>query len=308
MKAQSSLSAPYEVAFTIGSRRLLTVKRDVATLAFSLHDIFDGRVPAVPQLTSVEGLRILSAPVSAETRLLEVMPGFLVGARETYERSYIDMAGTYDAYMARFSGKTRSTLRRKRRKFEEAEGGTLDLRLYRTPDEIERFLQLALPLSRLTYQARLLDAGLPDDEQARAAMYRLAEADRLRAFLLFLHGEPVAYLYLPIERDTLVYAHLGYDPRHADFSPGTVLQLAALEQLFAERRFRYFDFTEGDGAHKAQFRTDSVRCASFLMLRPSVANGALLASLAAFDRVVAWTKSLAERTGADALVRRALRA
>lgn len=308
MKAQSSLSAPYEVAFTVGSRRLLTIEREVVTLAFSLQDIFHGRVPAVPQLTSVEGLRVLSAPTSAEARLREVMPGFLIGARETYERSYIEMSGTYETYLARFSGKTRSTLRRKRRKFEEADGGTLDLRSYRTLDEIERFLHLAQPLSRLTYQARLLDAGLPEDHQARADMHRLAEADRLRAFLLFLHGEPVAYLYLPIERDTLIYAHLGYDPRHAGLSPGTVLQMAALEQLFAERRFRYFDFTEGDGAHKAQFRTASVPCASFLMLRPSVANGALLASLAAFDRMVAGAKSMATRTGAETLVRRALKA
>lgn len=299
---------PYGVAFTVGSRRLMTVERDVATLAFSLKDIFCERLPPVPALTSVEGLRVLSAPARAEKRLREAMPGFLVGARETFDRSFIDMAGTYDAYLARFSGKTRSTLRRKRRKFEEADGGRLDLREYRSPDELERFAQLALPLSRRTYQARLLDAGLPEDDHFRAAMYQLAEVDCLRAFLLFLQGEPVAYLYLPVEGETLIYAHLGYDPHHAGLSPGTVLQLAALERLFAEERFRYFDFTEGDGAHKALFRTGSIRCASFLLLRPSVVNRALLGSLALFDQSVSLAKSLATRTGADALARRMLRA
>ena len=108
------------------------------------------------------------------------------------------------------------TLRRKRRKFEEASGGELDLRTYHSPDEMDEFVRLALPLSQRTYQARLLDAGLPDSETARAEMRELAWQDRVRAFLLFLDGKPVAYLYLPIERDTLVYAHLGHDPDHAD--------------------------------------------------------------------------------------------
>ena len=298
----------YGVAFTLGSRRLLTVERKVATVSFSLRDVLIGRIPSVPALTSVEGLRVLSAPPMAESRLREAMPGFLLGAHEAYDRSYIDMAGDFETYLANFSGKTRSTLRRKRRKFEQADGGALDLRAYHTPEELERFAELAIPLSRRTYQSRLLDTGLPEGEGARAEMRRLAENDCVRAFLLFLQNEPVAYLYLPIVRDTLIYAHLGYDPAHAALSPGTVLQLAALELLFAEERFRYFDFTEGDGAHKALFGTASVRCASFLLLRPSLANQILLRAHAIFDCAVAWAKSLAARTGAAALVRRALRA
>jgi CelD/BcsL family acetyltransferase involved in cellulose biosynthesis len=217
------------------------------------------------------------------------------------------MAGSYEGYLSRFSGKTRSTLRRKQRKFAAENGGELDVRAYRSSDELSAFLDLALPLSHRTYQARLLDAGLPGDERAKAEMETLAAQDRVRAFLLFLKGEPVAYLYLPVVGDTLVYAYLGYDAAHAQLSPGTVLQMAALESLFAEERFRYFDFTEGDGAHKALFGTDSVDCASFLMLRPSLSNRALLAGLAVFDRTVAGGKALAGKTGVEAAVRRLLR-
>ena len=297
----------YRIPFFIGSRRLLTVEREVATLAFSLRDILSERTPAVPSLNNVEGLRVLSAPQAGEARLREAMPGFLIGGREEYARSYIDMARGYDQYFAQFSGKTRNTLRRKRRKFEEASGGELDLRTYHSPDEMDEFVRLALPLSQRTYQARLLDAGLPESETARAEMRELAWQDRVRAFLLFLVGKGVAYLYLPVERDTLVYAHLGHDPDHAGLSPGTVLQLAALETLFAENRFRYFDFTEGEGAHKALFRTDSVRCASFLMLRPSWINRTLLTGLEAFDRTVATGKRVAQQTGAETALRRFLR-
>ena len=209
-----------------------------------------------------------------------------MGGREDYERHYIDMTGSNDDYLARFSGKTRSTLRRKRRKMESESGGSLDLRLYSRPEEMDEFVHHAVPLSRITYQARLLDAGLPESEIARAEMRELAWQDRVRAFLLFLNGEPVAYLYLPVIGETLVYAYLGYDPAHANLSPGTVLQMAALESLFAEQRYRYFDFTEGEGAHKRLFGTRSAPCASFLLLRPTLANRALLSSLKAFDAAV----------------------
>jgi CelD/BcsL family acetyltransferase involved in cellulose biosynthesis len=35
---------------------------------------------------------------------------------------------------------------------------------------------------------------------------------------------------------------LGHDPAFGQFSPGTVLLFLILERLFAERRFRVFDF------------------------------------------------------------------
>ena len=298
---------PYRVAFTLGSRNLFSVRRDVAVLSFSLTDLLSDRLPDIPSLSALDGLRVLSASPAAETRLRQAMPDFLVGARQDYDRSFIDMSGSYEDYFAQFSSKTRSTLRRKLRKFEQASGGTLDLRAYRTPEEMARFAALAVPLSQRTYQARLLDAGLPDSTEALAAMQRLAAADKLRAFLLFLDGEAVAYLYLPVTGATLVYAYLGHDPDHGKLSPGTVLQLAALETLFAEGQFRYFDFTEGTGDHKRLFSTGSVKCASFLMLRPTLANRALLRANALFDSAVASARTLAERTGTAALLRRRLR-
>ena len=218
------------------------------------------------------------------------------------------MTGGFDDYLAQFSAKTRSTLRRKIRKFADSDGGTLDVRTYRTVEELNCFLSLAQPLARQTYQARLLDAGLPDDDRFAEETRALAARDGVRAFLQFLDDTPVAYLYLPVSGQTLIYAFLGYHPDHADLSPGTVLQIAAMERLFAENRFRYFDFTEGDGAHKAQFGTDLVECASFLLLRPTLANRILLTTLSGFDRTIAAAKALARRAGAEAKLRKLTRA
>ncbi len=298
---------PHEIAFTLGSRRVAGARRRLVPLAFSLEDALEERMPALPDVGESDGLRVLSAPVGMMPAIRNRFPGYRPGAVQRYRRAYIAMGRSYEDYLAGFSGKSRATLRRKVRKLEEASGGTLDLREYCTPGELTEFFALAMPLSARTYQARLLDAGLPTDSAWRAQAVTQAAEDRVRAFVLCLAGAPIAYLYLPVEGQTLVYAYLGHDPRHAALSPGTVLQLVALERLFDEKRYRYFDFTEGEGPHKALFGTDGVPCVSMVLLRPTLANRALLTALAAFDSTVAGAKTLARRSGVETILRRLLR-
>jgi len=63
-----------------------------------------------------------------------------------------DLSGSFDQYMVAFSGKTRSGLRRKLRKFAQISGGTIDWRQYRTPQELPIFFDLARTVSAKTYQ------------------------------------------------------------------------------------------------------------------------------------------------------------
>jgi len=304
------MADPVTIDFTLGSRRLLAVPRKLGVWSFSLEDVLAAEagaaLPGAPPVGR-DGLRVLSAPATALPAITARFPDLIAGARQDYRRHYIDMSLGHDGYMARFSGKTRSTLRRKARKLAEETGGYTITR-HASPAEIEAFLAEALPLSAKTYQARLLDAGLPDTPAARRAMLEAAEADRMRCFLLRAGGEAIAYLALPVSGETLIYAHLGYDPAAARLSPGTVLQMDALEQLFAENRYRWFDFTEGEGAHKALFGTHSADCASLVLLRASLGNRALLGARSGFDRVVSEGKALAERSGALGSIRNLLRA
>lgn len=62
------------------------------------------------------------------------------------------------------------------------------------------------------------------------------------------------------------------------------------------------------GAHKAMFGTHSAACTRLLLLRPTLANRALLASRGAFDAAVARAKAFAETSGALRRIRAGLRA
>ncbi|MDJ0979027.1 MAG: GNAT family N-acetyltransferase [Erythrobacter sp.] len=297
------------IDFTIGARRLASVERDLATWSFTLAQALSEPSQRIePPSPGRDGWRVLSAPTAHIPSILERFPDHIVGARQDYPRRFVAMDGSFDDYLARFSSKTRSTLRRKARKLEGEVGASFAISEHRSPAQIERFLARALPLSARTYQARLLNAGLPEDQAAQSEMLALAEADRIRCFLLEGPDAPIAYLALPVRGTTLIYAHLGYDPHWARFSPGTVLQMEALERLFAEQRFSHFDFTEGDGAHKALFATDSVCCASFALLSPTLANRALAAGRDAFDASVGAAKAFAQRSGGLARLRARLRA
>lgn len=216
-----------------------------------------------------------SYPVSvAPPRLRRIGP-WLVYTPKTFPNYFVDLRldGGFDAYLLTFSSKTRSTLRRKVRRFAEASpGGELDVRAYRTPAEVETFLGIAAGLSSRTYQARLFDVGLPESEAFRREAIGLAQSDRIRAFLLYLGEKPAAYVFCTCRDGVVSYDYVGHDPDLNSLSPGTVLQYKLLEHLFEDPSLRIFDFTEGEGEHKALFATGHRTCAKSIAFpnRPPV--------------------------------------
>lgn len=196
------------------------------------------------------------------------------------ERYIVELDRTFEEYLAAFPGKTRSTLRRKIRRFEKAAGGALDFREYRGSDGLARFHPLARQVSARSYQEIRLGSGLPDNPEFHREMAEAGRADRARGYLLFLEDRPVAYLYAPIADATARYEFVGYDPDVAALSPGTVLLLKVLERLFEDPATRYFDFTEGggDGSHKAFFATRQVRCGNVYLLKPTLRNCTIVAA------------------------------
>jgi Acetyltransferase (GNAT) domain len=224
-----------------------------------------------------------------------------------YPRYLVDLTMTFDDYLARFSSKTRSTLKRKMRKLQGLAGGAIDWREYRTVAEIEAFLPLAWELSAGTYQARLLDAGLPRTAAFKAEALARAAHGAVRAHILNLNGRAVSYLFLPVDGARVVYAYLGYDSEFADLSPGTVLQLLAMESMFADPALELFDFTEGDGAHKRMFATSVVNCEDVLLVRPMALTGFVARAQIALERSQSLLASALDRIGAKAPLKRFLR-
>ena len=275
----------------IGARTLWTLRRRLARRRLSLAEALGGGVPALPPLAEDDdGYLVTALPAALAEKLAARHAGLKPFVRQRYRRSYARLDLDFEGYLGAFSAKSRSTCRRKLKRLAERSGGTLDVRCYRSEEEIALFHGHARAVSAKTYQERLLGAGLPDGAEALAQMRALARAGRARGWLLFVGDAPVAYLWAPAEAGCLIYAHLGYDPDLADFSPGTVLQLEAMRQLMAEKAFGLFDFTEGEGQHKSLFATGGIDCIDLLLVRPTFANLLAGYALGGFDRAVALAK------------------
>ena len=116
------------IKFVIGSRKLMAVPRNLLSVSFRLDHLVGGTMPAFPpESDDADGYRVLSAPEDHLAHILASHPSHILGGFQAYRRYYIDMAGDFNGYLARFSSKTRSTFNRKRRKLAELSGGTLDL-------------------------------------------------------------------------------------------------------------------------------------------------------------------------------------
>jgi CelD/BcsL family acetyltransferase involved in cellulose biosynthesis len=295
-----TVAAQVSLPFQVGARTLAAVKRRLVRLSVPLEQALAGDPLPLPGLpANADGYFVRALPDEMRAKL--DAPGLRCFVRQSYPRHYACLHQGFDAWFAALSANSRSTLKRKRRKLEEASGGSLDVRQYSRPADVGEFFTHARAVSAETYQERLLDAGLPAD--ALPAIRALAERGEMRGWLLFLDERPIAYLYAPAQGRTLLYAHLGYRAGFSHFSPGSVLQLEAMRMLMEEGAFSHFDFTEGDGQHKRQFASASVPSHDLLLVRDTVGNRTALRSLDLFDSSVALAKRAAHRLGLGGVAR-----
>jgi hypothetical protein len=275
----------------------------------------DGEVPAGDGPRPPDDLRsgkkdaalVSSLPIADKLPRLSLHQGLIRYVPAQYRRYYVDLQkGSFDDYLAGFSSKTRSTLRRKIRKL--AEVGAMECREYRTPGQIDDFLVLARPLSERTYQERLMGKGLPVSEEFEQEMQRLARAGQLRAYLLTVDGRPAAFILCPIHDGVVQYEWVGYEPDLATLSPGTVLQCLALEKLFAEGTHRLFDFTEGEGSHKEFWARSFAQCADVYYFRSTARNALMVGGHAALRSLSRTAVTVLGRLGIKDRIKNGLRA
>jgi hypothetical protein len=267
-------------------------------------------VPAPPVDALMEGSQgylIRGLPVAAKLPSISRSGGYLCYVPLQYQHSYIDLRLPFESYEKKFSSKTRSTINRKIRKYAEHCGGSISWKTYKLPGEMREFFRLARTVSKKTYQERLLDAGIPESEEFILETESLAAEQRVRAYILSDGERPVSYLYCPVHDGVLTYAYLGYDPDYMHMSVGTILQWLAVEQMFSEARFRYFDFTEGQSEHKRLFSTHQRQCANVFLVKRSLRNTVVVFSHLFMERFSESLGATLDRLGVKAKIKHFVR-
>ncbi|WP_437313459.1 GNAT family N-acetyltransferase [Sorangium sp. So ce385] len=171
-------------------------------------------------------------------------------------RRLVDLPGSFEAYLAKFSGRTRRTLRYKVKRLRGAMTHGLRLQRVTRKEELPRFLEQAGIVAARSWQGRCLGQSV-DEEAALRKLEAFAERGWLRGYLLLDGDAPVAFVIGLLDEGTYYYERVGYDPAWAAYQPGTVLLLMILEDLCADGVPRTLDFGYGDSEYKRLFSTRS---------------------------------------------------
>jgi Acetyltransferase (GNAT) domain len=204
---------------------------------------------------------IRSFPAPSPLPRLAVVGKHLRYVPVQYPRYYVEFKGSFEEYLKRFSPKSRYNLARSVRKLAEFDGGRIDWREYRQPEEMAEFHLLADALSKRTYQEKVLHEGFASRAGSPENLRMLAQTGAVRGYILFAAGQAIAYVFCRCCLDTLLYDAIGYDPLLHKYSPGSVLLYVLIEKMFAEQAFKYLDFGEGGSWYKEHWSTGAARCA-----------------------------------------------
>lgn len=252
-------------------KRLFAVSLNLAVHQTGLADVLAGRardLVAQPLPAGLDG-QLLCGVVDQGWRTYSVLDDRLAYVVRRDVWHYLAWPGSYESFLeGRYSAKTRESFARDEQRFAESFGvdGALDVRVYRSPVEIDTFLQLVQPIRSIQVPVAMLRSA--------------AEAGRLHGLVLFARGAPAAFVCLQAQGDTLQYVGAG---EHADFrqwSAGTLIHLAAFRRLFADERFRFVDFRPGENEVKRQFSNGSLRSAVVLQLQRTLYNRLVLSTSA----------------------------
>lgn len=237
--------------FTVGEIRLFSLAHRVLHIAGSVIGELDAEAAreAVKKLAQREDcdavnlyeLALASALYQASTAGglgARLSPG----VRDVHPHWLIDFPESFEAYLGQFKSKTRSTLKRKARQFDNA--FDVSLKIYREADDVEEFLSIGQKISEQTYQwdlgVRLLN------DRGTLERYRLnARRGELRCYAMFADDTPVAFMRGNIVNGIYHYGSPGFLTSYSKWSPGNVMLLRVIEDLIENTDCRRFDFGMG---------------------------------------------------------------
>ena len=258
---------------------------------------------------AVQAMLYLSHPVDKPPRRLGKVNGSLLYVPVQYAHSYIDLASAddFDAYLAKFSSKSRNEIRRQVKKYIAFCGQEDPCREFSSPDEMDEFCALARQVSQRTYQEQVGHNGFPSGEAFLNELRTLAAGDQMRGHILFHGQRPIAYSYGTVSSDALVGQYIGYDPEYRDWSPGSVLTFLIVRRLVEEKRFRIWDFGHSEQDYKKFFATHTFPAADIHLFRPTLRNHFILTAHVVLNSAVGAVGTVLDRLGLKKKLKRLMR-
>jgi hypothetical protein len=157
----------------------------------------------------------------------------------------------FETFMHRRNGKHRSRLRSMVRHFQAQYGAHADIRRLESPEDIHELCLAAERVACATY-LRGLGAGFVDNAENRQRLALAARKRWLRAWVLYVHEQPVAFWAGECIDQVMYPAWTAFDPAYQKNEVGTLLFLRMVQDLTASG-VRTIDFGPGGAQYKERY-------------------------------------------------------
>lgn len=217
----------------------------------------------------------------------------LVRPQRLQPRWRIRLPKTVDEFWAnQFKGKTRNTLRRKRKKL-----GDYRVDVYSAPEDIDSFLQAATSVSEHTWQSRELGLRVKNSDQERRRFRSLAERREFRGHIMWLEERPVAFVINTSHDGYLHYEETGFLPELSHLSPGTVLVSELIDEVIASGEYHTIDFGLGHADYKQLFSNEQTESSDIWLLRNSPVNAVAAGMISTQENLKSAAKAALQKSG-----------
>jgi hypothetical protein len=144
---------------------------------------------------------------------------------------YLSLSGSFDEFLRGRSPKGRQEFRKRARMLVRDFPGKVRFQSVRSERDVDDFARKADTISRKTYQ-RALGAGFVNDLAMREMLRAAARKAALRACLLYVGDNPVAFASGIISNKTLYGTFTGYDPALKKYRLGFQTLMRLIQDSF----------------------------------------------------------------------------
>jgi CelD/BcsL family acetyltransferase involved in cellulose biosynthesis len=161
-----------------------------------------------------------------------------------------------EAFLSSLSKSTRDGVKRYRRKLERELGERLEVRFFRSANEVDEVMAALDAVAARSWQ-RGLGSGFRDDPGHRDRTQLALRRGWFRACVVSVDGVPIAFWHGMGLGGRLISGIPGFDPDYAELRVGTYALVRLVESLTTDPDFTVLDFGFGDAEYKRRFGTGS---------------------------------------------------
>jgi hypothetical protein len=226
-------------------------------------------------------------------------------ASPTIEKTHrIRFPTSHAEYVAALSPNTRKTLRRQARKLLNEKGGRL-VRVT-TANQVGEFLKAVDSVYNRSWQSKTFGMRTRHEAKVVEFLMRIAEAKWLRSYVLYCHGQPIAFEW-GYQYESIYYGQeCAYSLQWSDWAPGAAMFFMIMEDFYQFDCPSKFDFGMGDAAYKQSLGNETLNAATVFLAR-SLTWRWFLAAQTELNRIYSTTRTLLVKSGLDRRIRRILK-